>query len=320
MKIPFCNFNSWGLGLLLLCFSACNQTSEDGKALFNSKSYKVYPDKVIQGKYEARAINKSSITSNYQSPSNATYNKFLEFKFSINGKDNELPFGVNHQFLMSRNAQGKVTTPLITFGSQLKNEQTIPENAFLEPNTELTIQVDLSPVLSAFKEHGFYEDLNGEKLFKSDFKGLYVAGGSAPLSWDFENLPSRKNMELKDPDGNGVYEVKLVMNAYDADNFTAQKWELKEDISSYPQFQSGQPLVDALYNMSLEEQIKDIRKDQTYMAGAKWEGVWTRDISYSILLSLSLINPEVCKNSLMYKVNRDRIIQDTGTGGAFSKR
>jgi glycogen debranching enzyme len=94
-------------------------------------------------------------------------------------------------------------------------------------------------------------------------------------------------------------------------------WVLKGDISRYPRLHSDYPLIDAVYNMSLEELQQDIRKDGAFMAGAKWEGVWTRDISYSILLSLAGIEPEVAKASLLRKVKNDRIIQDTGTGGSW---
>ncbi|GAI75469.1 unnamed protein product, partial [marine sediment metagenome] len=76
-------------------------------------------------------------------------------------------------------------------------------------------------------------------------------------------------------------------------------------------------ISDALYNLSLEELLQDIRMDGAFMAGAKWPGVWTRDISYSILLSLAIISPEESKKSLMAKVDYGRIIQDTGTGGSW---
>jgi len=95
------------------------------------------------------------------------------------------------------------------------------------------------------------------------------------------------------------------------------EWRLQSDISGYPQLHSDYPLVDALYNLSLDELHQDIRSDQTFMAGAQWDGVWTRDISYSILLSLAAVEPEVAKRSLLAKVKRDRIVQDTGTGGSW---
>jgi Bacterial alpha-L-rhamnosidase 6 hairpin glycosidase domain len=45
--------------------------------------------------------------------------------------------------------------------------------------------------------------------------------------------------------------------------------------------------------------------------------VWTRDISYSILLAFAYHEPEIAKISLLKKVKRERIIQDTGSGGAW---
>ncbi|MHB1686540.1 MAG: alpha-L-rhamnosidase-related protein [Ignavibacteriaceae bacterium] len=95
------------------------------------------------------------------------------------------------------------------------------------------------------------------------------------------------------------------------------EWKLSKDISNYPSYNSPDVLVDALYNHALEEMLLNIRPDGAFMAGAKWTGVWTRDISYSIFLSLAMVNPDASKTSLMAKVKNDRIIQDTGTGGAW---
>ncbi len=96
-----------------------------------------------------------------------------------------------------------------------------------------------------------------------------------------------------------------------------KEWTLTKDISPFPQFHSDFVLVDALYTKALEEMLLDVRTDGAFMAGAKWDGVWTRDISYSILLSLAIVNPDVAKVSLKAKVKNNRIIQDTGTGGSW---
>ncbi|MEL6276454.1 MAG: glycogen debranching protein, partial [Bacteroidota bacterium] len=92
---------------------------------------------------------------------------------------------------------------------------------------------------------------------------------------------------------------------------------LSEDISDRPSYSSDQPIVDALFNLSLEEAIKNIEPDSTLRTGAKWGGVWTRDVSYSTLLAFAYHEPEVAKISLRKKVKRGRIIQDTGSGGAW---
>ncbi|MFH0801794.1 MAG: glycogen debranching protein [bacterium] len=101
------------------------------------------------------------------------------------------------------------------------------------------------------------------------------------------------------------------------ENRTRQTWTLTRDISGYPRYESDQVLCDALYNLSLEELLQDVRSDGALMAGAKWPGVWTRDIGYSILLSLAIIEPDAARKSLLAKVKNDRIVQDTGTGGSW---
>lgn len=97
----------------------------------------------------------------------------------------------------------------------------------------------------------------------------------------------------------------------------ARTWTLAADLGSYPRLTSPDVLSEALYHLSLHELRLDLATDGTFDAGAKWPGVWTRDASYSILLSLAAIEPEASKESLRAKVRRGRIVQDNGTGGSW---
>jgi hypothetical protein len=56
-----------------------------------------------------------------------------------------------------------------------------------------------------------------------------------------------------------------------------------------------------LYNLALEEMDNAVEKDSTFRTGKEWAGVWTRDISYSIILSMAYLQPKVAMNSLMKK-------------------
>jgi hypothetical protein len=94
-------------------------------------------------------------------------------------------------------------------------------------------------------------------------------------------------------------------------------WVQSGNLSRLPATHSEYPLFDAIYGLSLEELQKDTAAAGTFDAGAKWPGVWTRDTSYSIVLSLAAIEPEIAKASLLKKVRRDRIVQDTGSGGSW---
>ncbi|MDE6831479.1 MAG: hypothetical protein K2J07_01920, partial [Muribaculaceae bacterium] len=96
------------------------------------------------------------------------------------------------------------------------------------------------------------------------------------------------------------------------------EWRLKNDISDYPALSTPNVMHQAIYNMGLDEMVNAVEPDTTLRTGAAWGGVWTRDVSYSILLSMAYLQPEASRISLMRKVDsKGRIIQDTGSGGAW---
>lgn len=97
-----------------------------------------------------------------------------------------------------------------------------------------------------------------------------------------------------------------------------QVWVRKNDLSNYPKVSGGNPLLEAVYNMGLDEMVNAVEPDTTLRTGKEWAGVWTRDVSYSIILSMAALQPEASKISLLKKINEEgQIIQDTGSGGAW---
>ena len=97
-----------------------------------------------------------------------------------------------------------------------------------------------------------------------------------------------------------------------------QSWKKKNDLSAYPKLTTDNLLHQAIYNMGLDEMVNAVEPDTTLRTGKEWAGVWTRDVSYSIILSMAYMQPEASMISLMKKVNPSgQIIQDTGSGGAW---
>lgn len=282
--------------------------------LYSNSDFQVYSDRVVQGKNEANILSSGHIRSNYQSPVNLFKPAELVFKFAINGRDNEMPPGVDHQFTVEIE-NGKAVTPVIEFGKKLT--QISSEKRFMPTNAPVLIRLDFRGPLKELTEKGHFTTYNGQKIFKEDFKGVFIAGASSPLSWDFDNLASRKNMQLQDPDGDGIFEIELIFNAHSDEKRTDSEWKVQHNLEAYPKFTSPYPISDALYNLALDEMVTAIEPDNTFRTGKEWAGVWTRDISYSIILSMAILQPEVAKISLRKKVKNKKIIQDTGTGGAW---
>jgi len=299
-------------GVVILLFSMCNHKD---KPFYSSGAFAVFPDRVEQGEFRAVALNPQNLVSDYVSQK-ANIDPVIQFKFSINGRDNELAFGVNHDANIFPDADGEVVLD-VTFGqkSALRTEKESSQP--LPPNTRVRFRVDFTGVLKAFEGNGYYDDVTGNRIYKADFKGLYIAGDTYPLSWDFENLAGNRQLKMEDPDGDGIFENEMVFNVYDPSAHTSSEWKLKNDISAYPEFSSESVLMNALYNMSLDEMVMLQEPDGTFRTGKEWAGVWTRDVSYATMLAFACIDPERCRVSLMRKVANDRIIQDTGTGGAW---
>jgi len=171
---------------LTILFSCQNQQKED-HVLYQSNSFTIYKDKVVQGDNVARVISPTHITSNYKSPNSSTFSRLVKFKFSINQKDNELASGSDHWVIIGEDEH---QTEVIKFGEQ---PQPIPDDpgSYLPTNYEYTFMVDVTPVLNQFETQGYYEAFDGTKVAKADFKGFYIAGGAEPLSWDFVNLDNK---------------------------------------------------------------------------------------------------------------------------------
>ncbi|MGH2648604.1 MAG: MGH1-like glycoside hydrolase domain-containing protein, partial [Ginsengibacter sp.] len=301
--------------LLTIIFFFSNAMAQQ-KLIWKNDAFAVYADSIVQGNFIAKALSPDEIVSNYQSPANKFQSPDITFKFSINGKDNEMKSGTEHHFTCIA-TNGVCETPVIKFGEQHKENNKAAAGSYLAPDTKFTIRVDMNDELNAFKKDGYYTTFDGTKIYKEDFKGVYVAGSAAPLIWDFDNLVHHPDLELKDPDGDGIYETTVILNETKKEKDLASSWKLTKDISDAPQYHSEYLISDAIYKMALEEMEKAIESDSTFRTGKEWAGVWTRDISYSIILSMAYMQPKVARYSLMRKVKNGVIIQDTGTGGAY---
>ena len=165
--------------------------------IYQSDFYSISKNKVTQGKFEALALSSTELTSNYESPVNLEIRPALSFKFSLNGKDNEMASGKNHLVnIISYN--GSYETPVISFGKQYIDQTPVGKAVFLKPDTKFTIRLDMRSVLAEFKETGYFITYDGTKVYQTDFKGVFVAGSIVPLIWDFDNLGNHKELQLHD--------------------------------------------------------------------------------------------------------------------------
>ncbi len=299
------------IAIFLIALFVSNESFSQNtdKAIYKSDAYSIYADSIVQeDKFVAKAVSDYQITSNYISPSKRDVPALIKFKFAINGNVVELKAGVDHHFFAGKDGD---ETPIIKFGEELKQKST--DKSLLKPDTRLKIRVDLNAVFKELDTKGYFVSQEDDTLYKADFKTVYVGGDTSPMSWNFAALYKIPELEMKDDNHDGIYEAIVNLNPS-----AIPTWKLKKDISAFPQYKSSFPISNAIYNMSLEEMMNAVEIDSTFRTGEGWPGVWTRDISYSITLSMAYLQPKVAMYSLMKKVNKNgRIIQDTGSGGSY---
>ena len=283
--------------------------------LFRSPAFEVTATSVRQGRFNAEALGRDTIVSTYPRAA-----REVHFKFALNGRDNEFAPGTEHTINL-RPLGGRVVTALYTFGVAPTPALPRPEDA---PDGEdgaarVTVRLDLRHVKREITARGSYTPPQGPPIASLD--RVTVIGDTGPLVWEINAVRAGAPQELIDSDGDGIYETTLEFRTEylrPLDMRGRAIWVRSRDLSMYPELRSPEPLLDAVYRLSLEELTQLVRDDGALAAGAKWPGVWTRDISLSALLSLAIVVPDAVRISLMQKVDaRGRIIQDTGTGGSW---
>lgn len=294
---------------------ACTAANHGNKTIYKGKHYTLTDIAVTQNGFTARALGPDEIVSDYHSPANLFHSAEITFKFAINGEDNELPSGMDHRLIV-RPMDGSYVSPLLVFGTH-HIDSSDASGVYLPPDSDVKLRVDLRHVHRAWDTAGYWINFAGDTLRKADFSGLYVAGSAKPLTWDFGSLRTHEDLRLGDEDGDGIYEVTLPMNRTSGKPEAPARWKLRADLSAFPRYHSDYLMPVALYNLALEELLHAIEPDSTFRTGKEWAGVWTRDISYSILLSLASLEPQVARYSLLRKVKDGKIVQDTGTGGSY---
>ncbi len=84
-----------------------------------------------------------------------------------------------------------------------------------------------------------------------------------------------------------------------------------------PNYRGNIPVLGAMYKLAIQELLSTVNAEGLLTAGTSWDGVWTRDISYAIILGAVLVAPEACRKSLDSRIKDGFITQDTGTGGGW---
>jgi hypothetical protein len=233
------------LALALALAAGATPRASAQRDVYRSPSFVTTDTSVTQGRFTAVAVSRDTIVSSYPRSG-----REIRYRFSINGQDNEFRPGTEHTTYV-RPQNGRIVTPVYVFGQEPRPYFPTPEaSAGTEDSVaQMTIRLDMRPVLRALRDSGWYRPPQGERIRREEFRAVYVIGDGDSMTWDVSRLHPGVASQLADPDGDSVYTVTLPAEARytrpcGADGRAV--WGRGLDVAAFPQLKSDQRIVDAL--------------------------------------------------------------------------
>lgn len=269
---------------------ACKENMSDDVVVQNPR-FTVAADSVVEGDWVARVISPTHIVSNYAAADTSLFSEdgIVCFRLAFNGHDNELPLHTFHY------APIGVDTTIVAC-------QAGPRPS-IEGKTNVSdwhLKVDLRSVKKELDANGFFATPTGDTIYSEEFKGVWVVGNVPPLSWNFFDLESNTQLKLHETDTAGIYELHIPLNLRPEPVHHIGEWKIEKVNPNYPTISTPMPIVDALYNMSIDDIGKGMESGNGVSQFPK-RANHTR-MSYPILLSLAYLNPKEAMQTLRNSV------------------
>jgi len=283
--------------LLLYIFMAatllsCGDETMPKDIITQNEKFKVGINKVVEGKWVAEAKSGTHLVTNYQLPLSDSIPSVMRLRLAINGRDNELRPGQYHYINLNSNTQDhiiKACTP---------DENRITSSKKIARPKEIKLKIDISNIKNELKEKGYFVTPTRDTIYSQDYKGVWITADIAPL--DFDVMQSSTHEELLVDAMPGTDDVHIAKLNFSTFTRQVQKeWKINGANPNYPVYNSNQKLMDALYNMSIEEIDKGHYQH--------YDDFMVSQECYAIALSLAYIEPQKSMETLRNLV-KDSVI------------
>lgn len=256
------------------------------KVVVQNAHFTVAADSVTEGNWVARVLSPTHIVSNYapQGTGLLSEDGIVCFRLAFNGHDNEFQKHICHY------APIGIDTTIVACQQGPRPTQ--------KGNTKQStwhLKVDMRRVEQQLQTAGYFVTPTADTIYQEEFKGVWVAGNIPPLSWNFFNLDANAELRLHKTDSAGIYELTIPLQLRPNPIPHIGEWKIEKENPNYPTISTPMPIIDALYNMSIDDIAKGINRDATPQFPKRANH--TR-MSYPILLSLAYLNPKESMQTL----------------------
>lgn len=307
---------NWLLAPLILlitgfALSSCGNSHMSNDVIAQNDDYIITGDSVIQGRNIATALSATHIVSNYvPADSEATLSRVIKFRLALNGHDNEMAANLCHYAIV-----GCDTT--VAWGQPEPAPSHLAIDSLKSDSRRWTLKVDMGPVMRSFQEQGYYVATTGDTIFKSEFKGVWIAGNMLPMTWNFNSLTQNSILKLTPMAGQEhIFAITLSLLPPTQVKQRNAEWKIEKPNPNYAIVSTGQKLIDALYNMSIQSIASSKAKSIAHQ-GYSTPLNSHSNLNYPIMLSLAYLDPQGAIATLKSKVHHGEIDRSHNAGSAW---
>ena len=295
------------LGLMLLVLItivlpvACNHDTIPKDVITSNENYTVSADSVIERHWIARAISGTHLITNYQRTLSDSIPAVIRVRLAINGHDNELHPAEYHYIDLNDTAVATIKA------CEPDAKRRISAAKTARPKS-LSLKVDLSVIKKSLHDKGYFATPTHDTIYAHDYKGVWLTADIEPLNVDFSQCFLHDELRVDAAPGeNDVHEITI--NLTTPPPATIHEWKIVAPSKNYAIYTSEQPIMDAIYNMSIAElEKKHENTGKDLIAGQE---------CYAIALSLAYTAPRQSMETLKGLV-RDSIITDGNSVETYS--
>lgn len=288
LKDKILHFNvAWLACCLLVMLVACGQSTMRNDVIVENENYIVTADSVVEGQWSAKALSDTHIITNYPTATADSIPNIIKVRLAINCRDNELLPASYHYIDLDNTTD--TTVIKVCHPDTVKRE---PTHNIARPQS-LKFMVDLSEMKTALNGKGYFVTPTSDTIYTQDFQGVWLTANVAPLNVEATQCWNHPELIIDDSsDVSDLHQVEVPLEVPTIP--IAQEWKIDIPSSNAPLYSSKQTILNALYNMSVNELEKPVSQPMHFMVAQE---------CYTIALSHAYLDPQKSMDLLREMVN-----------------
>jgi hypothetical protein len=268
----------WLMLAVATTFSSCNYGNMRNEVIVENEDITVTSDSVTMGQFTAYSPDGHSIVTNYQSSGIDSIDNVIKFRLLTGERDIEL-LPAQYHYIDIDNITDSMTIKAFeadTVKPQATHRIALPQS--------VNLRIDMSQMVDALNMSGTFVTPTRDTIYSQDFE-------KAKLEMDIHTSIPAHTLKIRldeAPSNGGIYSVTVPLDAKQQTKYSGWTSTINAQTTAMPAYDSKQNILNAIYNMSIE-QVETVTPITPTLVASE---------CYDIALSLAYLQPNKSMETL----------------------